>query len=68
MAPAGCCLGIDVDGLAALVIPLFHGPVESLDAAAALLALVLGLIAVDQRIHPLLVFRPAGKFHLVFEC
>ena len=47
MAPAGCCLGIVVDGLAALVIPLFHGPVESLDAAAALLALVLGLIAVD---------------------
>ena len=36
-----------MDGLAALVIPLFHGPVESLDAAAALLALVLGLTAVD---------------------
>ena len=68
MAPAGCYLGIFVDGLAALVIPLFHGPVESLDAAAALLALVLGSIAVDLCIHPLLVTRPAGKFHLVFEC
>ena len=33
--------------LAALVIPLLHAPVESLDAAAALLAIVLGLIAVD---------------------
>ena len=47
MAPAGCWLGIAVNGLAALVIPLFHDPVESLNAAAALLALVLGLIAVD---------------------
>ena len=47
MVPAGCCLGNVVNGLAALVVLLLHVPVGSLDAAAALLAIVLGLIAVD---------------------
>lgn len=46
MAPAGCCFEIDVDALIALVVPIVHGLVEPLIVAAALLALVLGLVAV----------------------
>ena len=61
MAPAGCCLKIDVDRLIALVFPVAHGPVEPLSVAAALLALVLGLVAVGFDIHPRLIARPAGK-------
>lgn len=49
MAPAGYCLETVVDGRIALVLLVFHGPVEPLiaAAAAALLALVLELVAVD---------------------
>lgn len=68
MAPAGCCLEIDVGVLIALVIPIVHGPVEPLIFAAALLALVLGLVAVGQGIHPRSIVRPAGKAHCVSGC
>lgn len=67
MAPAGCCLAIDGDALIALVFQVVHSPVEPLSAAAALLALVLGLVAVHWCIHPRSIFRPAGKVRGVFE-
>ena len=67
-SPAGCRLENDSDGLIALVFPFVHGPVEPLNAAAALLALVLGVVAVDYGIHPCLLFRPAEKARSLFGC
>lgn len=67
MAPAGCYLEIGVDQLTALVFPVVRGPVEPLSAAAAPLALVLEVIAVDYGIHPHLTTRPAGKVRCVLE-
>lgn len=67
-APAGGCLVIDVDILIELVIPADRGPVEPLSAAAALLALVLGLVAVDYSIHPRSMLHPGGKARYVLVC
>ena len=50
------------------MIPIVRGPVEALSAAAALLALVLGLVAVGYGIHPRSIFHPAGRVHCVFGC
>lgn len=67
MAPAGYRLKIDVVGKTALAFSVDHGPVEPLSAAAALLALVLGLVAVGHGIHPRSMF-PGERVLCLFGC